>query len=109
MAPGSGHQHLEAARRLLDAEAQRAEDLGLARARDGAPEDLLDAMLADDIDDAGGTVAADVDRPGDEARAGQLEHEPRGDDLSLHRLLGRQALLEAPAGLAAQAQDLRGA
>ena len=57
----------------------------------------------------GGPVAADVDRPGHEARAGQLEHEPRGDDLGLHRLLGRQALLEAPAGLAAQAEDLRGA
>ena len=88
---------------------RRAQDLGLARARDRQAEDLLDPVLAQADDDAGRAVAADVDRPGHEARARQLEHEPRGDDLGLHRLLGRQALLEAPAGLAAQPQDLRGA
>ena len=109
VAPEGGHEHVEAARRLLDAEAQRAQDLGLARARDRAPEELLDAVLAQADDDAGRAVAADVDRAGHEPRAGQLEHQPRGDDLGLQRLLGRQALLEAPARLAAQAQDLRGA
>ena len=41
VAPEGGHQHVEAAGRLLGLEAQRAQDLGLARARDrdarGAP------------------------------------------------------------------------
>ena len=69
VAPEGGHEHVEAARRLLDAEAQGAQDLGLARARDRAPEDLLDAVLAQAEDDAGRAVAADVDRPGHEARA----------------------------------------
>jgi hypothetical protein len=52
-------------------------------------------------------LAAYVGRPGHEPRAGELEHEPGGDDLGLHRLLGREALLEATAGLAAQAEQLR--
>ena len=38
---------------------------------------------------------ADVDRAVDQPRAGQLEHQLRGDRLAVHRLLGREALLEA--------------
>ncbi len=40
--------------------------------------------------------------PGTRRRAGEVEHEPRGDGLTVERLLGREALLEARAGLAAQ-------
>ena len=42
--------------------------------------------------------------PGTSARAGQLEHQLRRDGLRLQRLLGRQPLLEARAGLGAQAE-----
>ena len=109
VAPEGGHQHLEAAGRLLDGELQRAQDLGLARARDRQPRISCTRCSRRRMTAPRRAVAADVDRPGHEPRAGQLEHEPRGDDLGLHRLLGREALLEAPAGLAAQAQQLGGA
>ena len=82
VAPEGGHQHVEAAGRLLDGEAQRAQDLGLARARDrqrrGSPATRCSRRRMTCRRRA---VAADVDRPGHQARAGQLEHEPRGDDL----------------------------
>ena len=54
-------------------------------------------------------LAADVDRAVDQPRAGQLEHQLGRDDLAVHRLLGREALLEAPGGLGAQRELRRGA
>ena len=47
--------------------------------------------------------------PGTRRAPRQLDHQPRGDDLRLHRLLGREALLEARGRLAAQPEPLRGA
>ena len=51
--------------------------------------------------------AAGVDRRADRARAAQLGHQPAGDDLRLHRLLGLELLLEAPGRLGAQRQARR--
>ncbi len=56
-----------------------------------------------------GPFAADVDRALHQPRARQLEHQLGGDDLAVHRLLGREALLEAPGGLRAQGELGRGA
>ena len=42
-----------------------------------------------------GPGPADVDRAVDQPRAGQLEHQARGERLAVHRLLGREPLLEA--------------
>ena len=52
---------------------------------------------------------ADVDRPGPGVAPHSSIISARGDGLRLERLLGRQALLEAGAGLAAQAEPPRGA
>jgi hypothetical protein len=102
------HGDVEAAGGVGHPELKRAQDLGLARARDGAAEDRLDLGLAQ-ADDRIRTPpgAPDVDGAGDEPRAHQLEHELGGDDLPLHGLLGGHPLLEAVGGLGAQPQRLR--
>ena len=45
--------------------------------------------------------------PGHQPRAGQLDHQPRGEPLGGERLLGVQLLLEARRRLGAQAERLR--
>ena len=92
-------------RRSVDAEAERARgSRRCARAAIGDAEQAADARVAqaDRRLRRRSGRATDVDRAGHERRAGQLEHQPRRDRLRLERLLGRQALLEARRGLAAQ-------
>ncbi len=107
------HPHLEAAAARFGFEVERVEDLGLARGRDGDPEDRLHARLAQPDfrarGDPAGPLEADVDRAGNDARAAQLDHQLRRERLRVHALLRLQPLLEAPRGLAAQAERPRAA
>ncbi len=92
-----------------DLEVERPQDLGLALGSDLHAEDRPHALAAQ-VDRIGRRRhPADVDRAGGDARAAQLDHQLRGHRLGLHALLGREPLLEARGGLAAQAQGPRAA
>ena len=54
-------------------------------------------------------LGGDVDRPRDQLRAAELDHQPRGDPLAPACELGVELLLEAGGGLRAQAELARGA
>ena len=80
-----------------------------AAAAIGVPEQPLDARLAQAQRRRGSRsgCGVDVDRARHERRAGQLDHQPGGDGLRLHRLAGRELLLEARRRLRAQAEPRR--
>ena len=54
--------------------------------------------------DGGGTVAVKNPASGEKLGTAQLGHQSRCERLGVHALLGRQSLLKASRGLAAQAQ-----
>ncbi len=94
---------------VCDLELECLQDPLAACTRDLEPEQAADAFLAEADDDRRRARAADVDRPGGQPGARQLEHQSRRERLCLERLFGLKLLLEAARGLAAQPQLERGA
>jgi hypothetical protein len=109
LAPQRRHGDVQAVLGGLRLKIERVQDLRLAFARDGHAEDRLHASLAQADHLGRRALGGDVDRPRHERRAAQLEHQARSDGLRVQALLGRQALLEAARGLAAQPEHRRAA
>ena len=104
------HRHVQSGPvHLRDLEVERAQDLGLTRARHRHPQNRLYALLAQADRLWRRTVGRGVDRSREHTRTAQLDHQARGKRLRVHALLGRKPLLEARGRLAAQAQRPGGA
>src|SRR5262249_24110198 len=73
--------------RLHDLELERLEDPRRVLALDRSAEQGADARVAEPDGRRLRARSADVDRPGERARAAQLDQQPRRDSLRLERLL----------------------
>ncbi len=107
--PQGGHGDVEAVGRLPHLEIECLQDLHLACAGHGHAEDRLHARLAQPDHLRRGRLGPDVDRPGQERGAAQLDHQAGRERLRVVTLLGGEALLEARGGLAAQPERPGGA
>ena len=109
VAPQRGHGDAQPLGLGLRLEVQRAEDRGLALARDGHAENPAHACLAQQERARRCRCPGEVDRPGGELGPGTALQQLGGSGLRVHALLRLQAFLEARRGLAAQPEHGRGA